>query len=499
VTAWNRDLACGSMSRCGVDPRYSFPMPRRCSTLFLAILSALPAAAQGLGPEQFFLLAEQSRTAFTVLGAGARANGAGGAFIAVADDATASSFNPAGLAKLLHPECSLALERVEQSQDFTGFSSETTTGEPIEYRDTGNALNRMHPTFVSWAMPWKSDGKARVFEISYQRMFDMGHASKLSYSARNTETGKLQLMDQTVNQSGGIGVYSAALGFELSPRFLAGASLNLWSGSWAFSSESSLVTSTSSTTYVSTLAQSSEFRGLNASFGLIWRSEHIQIGTIYRTPFEARYTFENRYSHPDGTSGQLLETSSPRTTYGLRWPETFGWGIAVHPAARFQVAADWSWTPWSRSHFVAPGTNFDGLNFFDFKGDTSTRNVTDARIGCEWIAVLGDRVIVPIRFGVFREPQPIVDTRTLQQRIFRGFTIGAGLKIGSLVMDLAYHGAKSYRDVSRYTVDAPSGGFSTVSYGREVLNEKRLLLSVTGRIPDETMRKALSWFFIGDR
>ena len=42
-----------------------------------------------------------------VLGAGARALGMGGAFLARADDATAASWNPAGLSYLLRPEVSL--------------------------------------------------------------------------------------------------------------------------------------------------------------------------------------------------------------------------------------------------------------------------------------------------------------------------------------------------------------------------------------------------------
>ena len=44
------------------------------------------------------------RNSFNPLGAGARGLGMGGAFIAVADDGTAASFNPAGLAQLRRTE-----------------------------------------------------------------------------------------------------------------------------------------------------------------------------------------------------------------------------------------------------------------------------------------------------------------------------------------------------------------------------------------------------------
>ena len=46
------------------------------------------------------------------VGSGARAMGMSNAFIAVADDATAASWNPAGLAQLVRPEMSLALEGI---------------------------------------------------------------------------------------------------------------------------------------------------------------------------------------------------------------------------------------------------------------------------------------------------------------------------------------------------------------------------------------------------
>ena len=44
---------------------------------------------------------------FNLTGAGARAAGMGGAFIGVADDATAIVWNPAGLTQLHHPEASV--------------------------------------------------------------------------------------------------------------------------------------------------------------------------------------------------------------------------------------------------------------------------------------------------------------------------------------------------------------------------------------------------------
>ena len=53
------------------------------------------------------------------VGSGARAIGMGGAFIAVADDATAASWNPAGLTQLKKPEISFALSYFRRRDDFS--------------------------------------------------------------------------------------------------------------------------------------------------------------------------------------------------------------------------------------------------------------------------------------------------------------------------------------------------------------------------------------------
>ena len=68
-----------------------------CPGVRLLLLAAATAAAQPIfDQDQIDLTGQQNLT----LGAGARAYGMGGAFLARADDATAASWNPAGLSYL---------------------------------------------------------------------------------------------------------------------------------------------------------------------------------------------------------------------------------------------------------------------------------------------------------------------------------------------------------------------------------------------------------------
>ena len=54
-------------------------------------------------------------------GSGARAAGMGNAFIAVSDDGTAASWNPAGLAQLREAEFSLVHSTERSNRSFEGF------------------------------------------------------------------------------------------------------------------------------------------------------------------------------------------------------------------------------------------------------------------------------------------------------------------------------------------------------------------------------------------
>src|SRR5438093_9310257 len=76
-------LLCAASSVTGQTPQPSTPPPQ-------------------IGQDELDLQAQAN----VVLGSGARALGMGGAFLARADDATAASWNPAGLSYLRLPEIS---------------------------------------------------------------------------------------------------------------------------------------------------------------------------------------------------------------------------------------------------------------------------------------------------------------------------------------------------------------------------------------------------------
>ncbi len=80
---------------------------RRASQLVCQILVLLVAGSSTAGAQHF---SRTNQGLSNITGTGARALGMGGAFIAIADDATAASWNPAGLAWLVRPEMSVVYD-----------------------------------------------------------------------------------------------------------------------------------------------------------------------------------------------------------------------------------------------------------------------------------------------------------------------------------------------------------------------------------------------------
>ena len=147
----------------------------RASTLLsLTLLFAAPLAAQSpLG----ILVAEQSRTAFDVQGAGARAMGLGGAFIAVADDATAVSFNPAGLAQLLHPEVCIVAKATQQQVAFEDAQF-SPRGRVLLVSDSLTSHSRWDPLFLSATVPLSIQGHTLAMQFSVHRQFTLGESTQ---------------------------------------------------------------------------------------------------------------------------------------------------------------------------------------------------------------------------------------------------------------------------------------------------------------------------------
>ncbi len=134
---------------------------RRLAALLVAIVlgCALPAELRAQAVQNIVL-----RNSFSPIGAGARGVGMGGAFIAVADDGTAATFNPAGLAQLRRAELALVGVGSELSS--------TVQGSGLIQGDSSLASHGAID-FVGLAIPFDVSGRRLTFQLAYQRAVDL--------------------------------------------------------------------------------------------------------------------------------------------------------------------------------------------------------------------------------------------------------------------------------------------------------------------------------------
>src|SRR5437867_7665519 len=114
--------------------------------LTVSLALALPAAAQNTDIESL------SGLTFNFGNPGARSLGMGGAFLGLADDASAAEANPSGLTVLRRPEVSVEVRNYQEQQLFT------TSGTFPDLQRTAFAhySQRVELTFGSFVYPIKN-------------------------------------------------------------------------------------------------------------------------------------------------------------------------------------------------------------------------------------------------------------------------------------------------------------------------------------------------------
>ena len=103
-------------------------------------------------------------------GSGARAAGMGDAFIAVSDDGTAASWNPAGLAQLRQPEFSLVYVVSEHGLDLSGVRS---LDESVAYATPSYGYTNTSIDFASAAVPFSVAGKPATVQLGWHRLYQL--------------------------------------------------------------------------------------------------------------------------------------------------------------------------------------------------------------------------------------------------------------------------------------------------------------------------------------
>lgn len=404
-----------------------------------------------------------------VVGSGARAFGMGGAFIAVADDATAASWNPGGLGQLEKPEISFVL-RGQNYRAMSPAGSGFDIGSGL-FGFTG-AEDRKGTSygieFISFTYPIRLGKFKIVPQVSYQRaisyhletrtndvLFDGVMALPFGQTSYNFKG----YSSDTEKFSGGIDAVTVSLGTRLFERFNIGISANFMFNGFTGRTTQSMMGLLSPVGMPSAGGRgmvtrdgriSVDVKGINFNVGiLVDVLENLKIGAVYKNTSSTRVNYEGSHRIDMNVEGTPFTTGDEAYTGAndIRWPETWGVGVSFRPIDTLTFSMDFTSTRWSRTvikdfehpYFGKYETIYfpsfipSRFEFGDFVLEGKQLDTRQFRVGAEYV-LIGGRTLFPVRAGFFTDTQYFPDSSGDAISFF-GLTAGLGIKRGSFAVD----------------------------------------------------------------
>lgn len=323
---------------------------------------------------------------FILNGNGARAAGMGYAFTGLADDASAISWNSAGLTQLYSPEASVVAK--------FGFGSLDPDYDFDVNVETGS---KFQLNFASLALPFSVGQYNVVGGVAYRRVFDF----------TQDVTIKLEEMGFSVesitDNSGGIDAISPAIGFQLNESISFGAAVNIYTGSTDYKEE---FIENDVTTFEH--ESSEDYSGTAVDLGVLVKpSPQFSIGANLNLPHTITINESNNFD---------IETE-------LSVPMFFSVGAAFRASDNVTLAFDYRSRPWSSVEASVEGNDVD----------LELEDANAIHVGLEYLAGAGSSVM-PLRIGFYTAPTPDVDIND-DQISFNVVTAGIGLIMGSVILD----------------------------------------------------------------
>jgi long-subunit fatty acid transport protein len=410
-------------------------------------------------------------------GSGARAAGMGNAFVAVSDDGTAASWNPAGLAQLRKPEFSLVYALGRQELSFTGMRSADGA---IAYSNRQLHSESASPDFLSAALPLTVARRPVTVQLGWQRIYQLsgdtgGEVSRMALADPGATADRIFLLNES---DGDIDRGSLSVAVKLAGWLSLGGSFNIWRGDWT--DQGGIVEPAGASSDFFTFRSENHIRGENVTLGAHFTSSRLNVGFVYNTPFWSSYrvnqqTRSNRQPPVDYDGGDDGE---------FRFPGSLGVGLAWRPAPRWTVALDVSHDEWTDTLVRGVEERPQTVNFFDGLPPefSTTRDTTSINVGGEHL-LLREGSVIPLRLGLAWEPQGGMDPVMRDPIDFFLFAAGAGYNTNSLKFDAAVQYRWGGIRVSEvYTVTSVLTG-ARDAVGRSRASEWRFKVSAIYRIP----------------
>ena len=442
---------------------------------------AVAAAALAFGLAGSSVAHAQLGVSLNRAGSGARAAGMGNAFVAVSDDGTAASWNPAGLAQLRKPEFSLVYEVNANGLQVSGIRS---PDDRFAFSNYGFDDSRASLDFASATVPFTIAGKRVTVQLGWQRLYQLsgGLSAEVSrYPIGGPDAAPASILLDS-EARGDIDLASLSGAVKVTEHTSLGGSLNVWRGRWT--DRVSLVESAGApSSDFSLVTDRNRVRGHNFTTGLLLTYPSWNLGLVYHSPFWSSYRL-----HSEAFSNQAPPSiQDAGEAARFRFPRSVAGGVAWRPGPRWTVAFDLTHDQWTDAIVDRLAGVPGPLNFLDGMPPaiSTTRDTVSLNLGAEHL-FLREGSVVPLRLGFAWEPQGAMDQATRDPVDFLMLSGGAGYNTNRFKFDAAVqYRWGAFRASEALSVgSAIAGGLARDAVGQVRAQEWRIKVSVIYRIQD---------------
>jgi long-subunit fatty acid transport protein len=407
-------------------------IPAALFVMCISFLFGPPAYSQGFG-----VVDEASAGNFFVVGA--RALAMGGAQIAVASDATALVYNPAGLARVTRIEFSggLTHQRINNETTFDLHAHQELGS------DDGRLQNNTRFSSANLVLPVPTYRGSLVFALGVNRVKSFDRI--MQFFVEDGDTSRTAIESET----GGLYLWSLGGAIDVSPNVSVGVALNWWRGkdnyTWFYdrvpiASPGPGITIDDAT--------KDRYNGFNAKFGFrIQPNKYLILGGTIDSP--VTYTIEEDWIEITEKGGGS-DYRSGTYEYKVSLPFGLGAGLALQ-FENLTLAGDLDYSDWTQMEYKR----------YEYAAEANRlikETYADAlRYG------LGAEYLIPsvgtsLRAGFYHDPLPYKSRWVEKDRNF--FTAGVGFLIDQVMtLDVAWaHGSWELHDLNwllteKYTSD----------------------------------------------
>ncbi len=314
-------------------------------------------------------------------GSGARAAGMGNAFTGVADDATAMSWNSAGLTQLYSTEASLITRFGFGNIKYDGWDDAPAI----------DLKSKFQLNFLSFAMPFHVGSMNIVGGVAYRTIFDFNNEVIYHYDAG----------DATSKSEGAVGAITPAVGIKFNDMLSAGVAFNIYTGS-------------SKSSYTDEGNSSNNWEGAKESYS----GSGMDIGVLVKP--SDKFSIGANISLPNS-----LKYESEGTKDELKVPLFYSLGIGFRASDKILLAVDYQSHDWTKSDDFKDASNPDLYKLNSF------------HVGFEYLLMSGNAVI-PLRAGFYTNPLFGTDDVDGNQVVDNVITLGSGLIMNNIIIDGAF-------------------------------------------------------------